>query len=41
MLFNLKSEEEIILNAETQVKIKKVDSEIFLVNKSAINLNKK
>jgi neopullulanase len=41
MLFNLKSEGEIILNAETQVKIKKVSSEIFLVNKSAINLNKK
>jgi len=41
MLFNLKSEEEIILSEETQVKIKKVNSEIFLVNKSAIKLNKK
>jgi neopullulanase len=40
-LFNLKSHAEINLKLDSPLVITKMNSEIFLVNKSAINLNKK
>ncbi len=40
-MFNLKSKSEIILDEDISITLKKMDAEIFLVNKTASNTNKK
>lgn len=40
-IFNLKSKSEIILDEDISITLKKMDAEIFLVNKTASNTNKK